>query len=710
MNGKPNRLVEEKSPYLLQHARNPVDWQPWRGEAFEKAAREDKPIFLSIGYSTCHWCHVMAHESFEDEEVARLMNESFVSIKVDREERPDIDGVYMTVCQMMTGSGGWPLTIIMTPDKKPFFAATYIPKESRFGRVGMLELIPRIARFWKEKRGEIDRVSEEAVSALRSAETRRPIETLHHSGKGRGDEDLPDERLLSAARRSLYRVFDEQFGGFGNAPKFPNVSHLLFLLGEWRRNGDDGALHMVVKTLEAMRLGGIHDHIGYGFHRYSTDQTWLVPHFEKMLYDQALLLMAYSKAYQAAGKAAFRETALQIASYVLRVLQSPEGGFYSAEDADSEGKEGRFYLWETSEIEALLPAGERETAWRLFGLEKGGNYFDEVSRDRNGLNIIHLKEPLEETARAWGAEPEDISPAFRSIRKKLFARRESRPRPHKDDKILTDWNGLMIAALAESARVLDDGRSLEAAKKACGFILGRMRGERGMLFHRYREGETAIAGTLDDYAFLAWGLLELYETTFDETYLWSALELTDTLVVRFWDEESGGFYVTADDAEEVLVRRKELYDGAIPSGNSVCLFVLARLARLTGDAGLADKVETLMRSWGDAAKRAPAGYTFSLHAADFIIAKGFEVVIVGEKGSPDTEKMVRSLRKHYLPNAVVVLKEPGRESAFPPRIERHLRSHERVNGKTTCYICTNERCLPPMTDDGDMLRALGLPP
>jgi uncharacterized protein YyaL (SSP411 family) len=698
MNGKPNRLIEEKSPYLLQHARNPVDWHPWRGEVFEKAAREDKPIFLSIGYSTCHWCHVMAHESFEDDEVARLMNETFVSIKVDREERPDIDGVYMTVCQMMTGSGGWPLTIIMTPDKKPFFAATYIPKESRFGRAGMLELLPGIARFWKEKRGEIDRIAEEAAAALRN------------SGEGKGGEGLPDEHLLNAARRGLYRIFDEQSGGFGNAPKFPNVSHLLFLLGEWRRNGDEGALHMVVKTLEAMRLGGIHDHIGYGFHRYSTDQNWLVPHFEKMLYDQALLLMAYAKAYQATGRDAFKETAFEIVSYVLRVLQSPEGGFFSAEDADSEGEEGRFYLWETGEIEALLPAEELETAGRLFGLEKGGNYFDEVLRDRNGLNIIHLKEPLEDTARAWRMAPEEVSRAFRSIREKLFARREKRPRPHKDDKILTDWNGLMIAALAVAARALGDGKSLAAAKRACGFILGRMRGERGRLFHRYREGETAFAGTLDDYAFLAWGLLELYESTFDEAYLGFALELTDTLISRFWDAGSGGFYFTADDAEEILVRRKELYDGAIPSGNSVCLLLLARLGRMTGDAGLAEKSERLMRSWGDAVRRAPEGYTFSLHAADFIIGRGFEVVIVGEKGAPDTEKMVGELGKHYLPNKVVVLKEPGREGAFPPRIERHLGSRQSVNGQATCYICTNERCLPPVTDAAQMLRALGLRP
>jgi uncharacterized protein YyaL (SSP411 family) len=710
MNGKPNRLIEEKSPYLLQHARNPVEWYPWREEVFEKAARENKPIFLSIGYSTCHWCHVMAHESFEDEEVSRLMNEIFVSIKVDREERPDIDGVYMTVCRMMTGSGGWPLTIIMTPDKKPFFAATYIPKESRFGRSGMLDLLPGIARLWKERREEIDRVAEEATAALRSSGTLRHAESLRNSGEGREGEELPDERLLSAARRGLYRTFDERFGGFGNAPKFPNVPHLLFLLGEWRRNGDVGALHMVVKTLEAMRLGGIHDHIGCGFHRYSTDQNWLVPHFEKMLYDQALLLMAYAEAHQATGSDAFRETALEIVSYVLGVLQSPEGGFHSAEDADSDGEEGRFYLWEMDEIEALLPSEELETARKLFGLESGGNYFDEALRDRSGLNIIHLKEPLEETARELRAAPGEILRAFRSIKKKLLVGREIRPRPHKDDKILTDWNGLMIAALAEAARVLGDGKSLDAAKRACGFILGRMRGERGGLFHRYREGETAFTGTLDDYAFLVWGLLELYESTFDETYLGPALELTDTIISRFWDAESGGFYLTADDAEEVLVRRKELYDGAIPSGNSVCLLLLARLGRMTGDPGLAEKAERLMRSWGDTVRRAPTGYTFFLHAADFIIGKGFEVVIVGEKGAPDTEKMVGELRKHYLPNKVLVLKEPGREGALPPRIERHFRGRARVNGRATCYICTSERCLPPVTEADEMLRALGLPP
>jgi uncharacterized protein len=397
-------------------------------------------------------------------------------------------------------------------------------------------------------------------------------------------------------------------------------------------------------------------------------------------------------------------------SYALGVLQSPEGGFYSAEDADSEGEEGRFYLWEAGEIEALLPPGERETATRLFGLGEGGNYVDEVTGDRNGSNIIHLKEPLEETARGLGAAPENLALAFRSIREKLFARREGRPRPHKDDKILTDWNGLMIAALAQCARVLGDARSLEAAKRACGFVLGRMRGDGGTLFHRYRQGEKAVDGTLDDYAFLAWGLLELFETTFDGSYLGSAIGLVDVLVARFWDAESGGFYFTASDAEEVLVRRKEYYDGAIPSGNSVCLFLLGRLARLTGESGLAGKAETLMRSWADAAKRAPLGYTFSLNASDFIIGRGFEVVIVGEKGSPDTEAMIRALGKHYLPNAVVVLAEPGVEGVLPPVVERRLRSYERVNGKATCYICTNERCLPPSTDAAEALSALGFPP
>jgi hypothetical protein len=715
-----NRLIREKSPYLLQHAGNPVDWYPWGEQAFEKAVKENKPVFLSIGYSTCHWCHVMAHESFEDVEVARLMNETFVSIKVDREERPDIDGVYMTVCQMMTGSGGWPLTIVMTSERKPFFAATYIPKESRYGRMGMLELVPTLARVWTEKKDEIKRVSEEAVAAVRDQQR---VSTGSLSSGPRG---ILDETVLTNARKGLYRSFDEQFGGFGNAPKFPTVSHLLFLLRYWKKTGDEGALHMVKKTLTSMRIGGIYDHIGFGFHRYSTDQNWLVPHFEKMLYDQALLLLAFTEAWQATGEKEYADTALEVAEYVCSSLTSPEGGFYCAEDADSEGEEGRFYLWEMAELERALTEEELDLAKKLFSLERNGNYFDEVVRDRNGKNIIHLKEPLDEAAKAHRMTPDELGARIGMLRQKLFTRRETRIHPHKDDKVLTDWNGLMIAALAAVARILGDERCLAAAQRACAFILENLRGGDGRLFHRYRDGERAVPGTLDDYAFLTWGLLELYETTFDGSYLERALEFTDILISHFWDGEAGGLFFTADDSEEVLLRRKDLYDGAVPSGNSVALLSLFKLGRMTGEAVLLESCEKLLRTWSDTVKRAPIGHTFFLLAADFQVGTSYEIVVVGKKEEEDTRAMLDSIRSHYIPCKVVILKDPdedqngqtgsvgtvsglgSKNAILPPRVSRHVRENGMIGGKATCYVCTNYECMPPMTDVEQMLAALKL--
>jgi hypothetical protein len=566
---RPNRLIYEKSPYLLQHAYNPVEWWPWCEEAFQKARREDKPIFLSIGYSTCHWCHVMEEESFEDPEVAKLLNEAFICIKVDREERPDIDSIYMAACQLMTGQGGWPLTVLLTPDGKPFFAATYIPKEGHFGRVGLKELIPRVRELWRSRRGDLVKEAEKALELLKRVSQLPAGEEL---GEG----------ALRRAYEQLAQEFDSTYGGFGAAPKFPLPHRLTFLLRYWKRTGEPHALEMVETTLKKMRLGGIYDHVGFGFHRYSTDRGWKLPHFEKMLYDQALLAISHLEAYQATDDGEYARTAREIFDYVLRDLLSPEGGFYSAEDADSEGEEGKFYVWQEEEIRAVLPVEETELAFKLFNVEAYGNFVEETSGRRTGRNVLYLGKPLSEWSLELGLSENELGKRLEKIRQKLFEERGRRVRPHRDDKILADWNGLMIVALAKGAQVLaEPSYYAEAAERAAGFILRAMRDPEGGLLHRYREGEAAVAAFLDDYAFLIWGLIELYETTFKPRHLRAALELSETALERFWDEERGGFFFTAQDAE-VLVRRKEIYDGAVPSGNSVMMLNLLRLGRMTG--------------------------------------------------------------------------------------------------------------------------------
>ncbi|MDP3104376.1 MAG: thioredoxin domain-containing protein [Candidatus Methanoperedens sp.] len=514
---KPNRLALEKSPYLLQHAHNPVDWYPWGTEAFEKAKREDKPIFLSSGYSTCHWCHVMEKESYEDEEVAELMNEAFVSIKIDREERPDIDGIYMKVCQAMSGSGGWPLNIIMTPDKKPFFAGTYIPKESRYGRTGMLELIPEIRDIWKKNRGKAESLAAQIISSL--------------SEEQEAGEELKVD-VLHVAYEQLLEAFDEQHGGFGGAPKFPTPHNLTFLLRYWKRTGDIMALRMVERTLTAMSMGGIYDHAGFGFHRYSTDAKWLVPHFEKMLYGQALLAMAYTEAYQATGNQEFKRIACEVFTYVLRDMTSPEGGFYSGEDADSEGVEGKFYVWTENEIDLAL--GEHsELMKKVFGIDKYGNFREEGKS--SGKNILYMSKTLTEMSANLKLPADQIRRRIGDAKQKLFAAREKRVHPGKDDKILADWNGLMIAAFAKGAQAFNEPAYADAACRAADFIFSRMRTDDGRLYHRYREGEPAVMAFLDDHAFLVWGLIELYEATFGVSYLRAALEITDIMMEHFWD-------------------------------------------------------------------------------------------------------------------------------------------------------------------------------
>ncbi|MCL5774173.1 MAG: thioredoxin domain-containing protein [Firmicutes bacterium] len=687
---KPNRLIHEKSPYLLQHAYNPVDWHPWGEEAFEKAKTENKLIFLSIGYSTCHWCHVMEKESFENEEVAGLMNDAFVSIKVDREERPDLDSVYMKVCQVMTGGGGWPLNVIITPDKKPFFASTYIPRENRFGRLGMMDLIPGIKELWKLRRGEAEKFADEFISSLKEELSEKTGAEL-------------SENILHNAYGQLLRMFDEKHGGFGRAVKFPLPHNLTFLLRYWKRTGEKKALQMVEKTLSEMRRGGVYDHIGFGFHRYSVDTEWLVPHFEKMLYDQALLAIAYIEAYQAVKKEEYAKTVQEVFYYVLRDMKSTEGGFYSGEDADSEGEEGKFYLWSEEEIKSLLSEEDASLIKKVFNVEAEGNFVDEATGEKKKRNILHLKKNLSELADNFKMTEAEIQNRIESARDKLFAAREKRIHPDKDDKILTDWNGLMIAALARGAQVFEREEYLKAAKAAADFILSKMRDSKGGLLHRYREGEFAIPAFLDDYAFLTWGLLEIYETSFEVHYLKSAIELNDFLLKHFRDAENGGFYLTSDEAESFLIRNKDVYDGAIPSGNSVSMMNLIRMGRITGNPEFEKNAVSIGQAFSKSISQAPASHTQLLSAFEFALGPSSEVVIAGDSNSEDTKAMLKALRSEYIPDKIVILRPGEEELPEIVSLAEYTKELVIINGETTAYVCRNFKCNLPTTEVGRLM-------
>ncbi len=681
----PNRLQFEKSPYLQQHKDDPVDWWPWCEEAFEKAKAEDKPVFLSIGYAACHWCHVMAHESFQDEEVARLMNETFINIKVDREERPDIDQLYMTVCQMVTGHGGWPLTIIMTPDKQPFFAATYIPKRSRYGRPGLLEIIPRIKEAWLRHRDEIIASADKLTS------------TLQKVMSFEAPSQIIDAEWLEIAYRRLDDLFDPKYGGFGHAPKFPTPHTLLFLLRYWQRSGEAHALQMVEHTLTQMRLGGIYDQIGFGFHRYATDEAWRVPHFEKMLYDQALLTMAYTEAYQATGKPFYGETAREILTYVLRDLQAPEGAFYSSEDADSEGEEGRFYVWTVAELREALDPELAPLAIELFQVQPEGNYEEEATGERTGRNILYLSKPPEALARERGWRPEELATKLEVIRQRLFAYRAHRVRPGRDEKILTDWNGLMIAALARAAQAFDEPAYTEAAQTAADFLLRTMRTPEGRLWHRYREGEAGIPGLLDDYAFLSWGLLDLYEMTFEEAYLETALALTEEMLQHFWDPR-GVFYMTPDDGEPLIVRPRETLDSALPSGNAVALMNLVRLGHMTGRTTYEEHAEAMIRFFSGPVKQQPPSFTGMLISIDLAFGPIYELVLAGDPSDSTLKAMLRTIHHRYLPRKVLMLRRPGEAGDRLVKLAPFVAARVPIDGQATAYVCHDYRCEQPVTD------------
>ncbi len=674
--------MAEKSPYLQQHAHNPVDWYPWGDAAFRRAEEEQRPVFLSIGYATCHWCHVMAHESFEDEHIASLLNTHFIAIKVDREERPDIDSVYMTACQQMTGQGGWPLTVIMTPDRKPFFAGTYFPRTSRAGMTGLTGILEKVIRLWQDQRETLTGAAGEFTDHLH--------ENLQESMKGAADQSL-----IGDGYRELAASFDPVNGGFGRAPKFPTPATLLFLLRYWKRTGSDQALSMAGKTLDAMRCGGIHDHLGGGFHRYSTDALWRVPHFEKMLYDQALLLMAFTEAWLATKNPVYRQTSEDIITYVIRDLSSPEGAFISAEDADSPGGEGAYYLWTDAELDAVLGPDDSRYAARLFQVTPEGNF--RAAEPGSGKNILYLQPGYTENER---------DPARReSVRSRLLAERQKRPHPQRDDKVLTDWNGLMIAALAQASRAFDDPGYYRAAGRAMDFILDRLPSDDGGLLHRWRDGEAAIPAFADDYAFIIHALLELYETGFNPVWLEKSLLLTRYLAGHFSDRDGSGFFTTSDKGEHLIVRKKEVYDGAIPSANSVMLRNLVRLGHLTGDPALEEQAAILAESLAGTVRRSPSAYCAFLCGLDHLLGPASDVVIAGKAFDPVEEDMIRLLHYAYLPSVTTHVRHPSQGTGSLDILAPFTKTMTARDGKTTAYVCTGRTCSNPVTT-ADALREL----
>jgi uncharacterized protein YyaL (SSP411 family) len=691
----PNRLANEQSPYLLQHADNPVDWYPWGEEAFNTARELDRPIFLSIGYATCHWCHVMEHESFEDDEVARLMNETFVNVKVDREERPDIDGIYMTVAQMATGHGGWPLTIVMTPDRLPFFSGTYFPREGRFGRPGMLDLVPRIRELWETRRADLLTAAHETHDRLQS------LAQADRSGRAL------DAEALSRGFQELELEYDRERGGFGRAPKFPTPHRLLFLLRFWRRTGVDRALEMVVDTLDSMRAGGIFDQLGYGFHRYSTDDRWLLPHFEKMLYDQALLVMAYVEAYQATGDMRLGMVAQQVLEYLQRDMTAPCGGFYSAEDADSEGEEGKFYVWTDEELRQVLGEPDARLAAAVWGIRPGGNFVDEATGDRPGTSIPHLAKPLPESAVELGLEPPELERRLESARERLLDHRNRRIRPLLDDKILTDWNGLMIAALAKAGKALDAPEYVEAANRAAEFLWTTMQTAGGLL-HRFRNGDADIEANLDDYAFFAWAEIELHQATQDPEHLRRAIVLTDAMLERFRDDASGGLFFSPAGRQDLIVRQREVYDGAVPSGNSVALSNLLRLARLTAEPRYERAAGEISRAFSRTVGSHPSAFSMFLCGLELVMDGGRELVIAGDPESDAVRDMLEVSGRGYEPHLVTILRPEGDDIGDLEEVVPFLIEFRGAKGvEATAYLCRGLMCEQPVTSAGELESLFG---
>jgi uncharacterized protein YyaL (SSP411 family) len=678
-----NRLINETSPYLLQHAHNPVDWFPWGEEAFEVAQREQKPVLLSVGYSACHWCHVMEHESFENEAIAKLMNENFVNIKVDREERPDVDHIYMSAVQMMTQRGGWPMTVFLTPDAVPFYAGTYFPPEDRYNMPGFPRVLISMADAFRERPDDIAETAASILSGLQQS-----------SAVGESSELLSTE-LLDEAYRGIIRNYDPTNGGFGSAPKFPPAMTLEFLLHVHDRTGESKALEIVKHTCRMMAEGGIYDHLGGGFHRYSTDAKWLVPHFEKMLYDNALLSRLYLHYYQVSHDEQARAVVEGILDYVVREMTDELGGFYSTQDADSEGVEGKFFVWSADEIREIL--GERDATLfsAYYNLTEPGN-FEEA-------NILNVRSDLAEVAKANNTTPAELREALERGRAKLFAVRETRVKPARDEKILTAWNGLMLASFAEAAAILDRPDYGDVATRNAHFLLSSLRRD-GLLLRSYKNGEAKLNAYLEDYAFLIDGLITLYETTGELSWFKEACVLTDTMIKEFWDEEEGGFFFTGKSHETLIVRAKDFFDNATPSGNSVAAEVLLRLSLLANNSDYERRAVTLLRLTASAVRRYPSGFGRMLCAFDFHLGTVREIAIIGSLESSDTQALVAEVWKPFLPNRVVALASPTDTEAS--NLIPLLRDRGQLEGKPTAYVCEHFTCQTPVTNARELASQL----
>src|SRR6266487_4604951 len=698
-----NRLAHEKSPYLLQHAHNPVDWYPWGEEAFGKARRENKPIFLSVGYSTCHWCHVMAHESFESEEVAAIMNREFVNIKVDREERPDVDRVYMTFVQATTGGGGWPMSVWLTPDLKPFVGGTYFPPEDRYGQPGFKKVLERIATAWKQDHEKIAEQGGKIVAALRESQSAAP------------DQGKIDVAILSAAYQQTERSYDPKEGGFGTAPKFPRPVTLNFLTRFYARDSKNEsgkhALEMDLFTLRKMAAGGMHDHLGGGFHRYSVDRYWHVPHFEKMLYDQAQLATAYLDAFQITHDRQYESVARGVLDYVARDMTSKEGGFFSAEDADSpvaeigdpghrKTAEGAFYVWTKKEIDAALGAAAEIFDFH-YGVQAHGNAPEgsDPHDEFRGKNILIERHTIAETARHFQKSEGEIWKILAQSREKLFAIRAQRPRPHLDDKIISAWNGLMISAFARAAQVFDDPRYLEIATRAAKFLRTNLYDEKSKLLYRnYRGSRSGVEGFADDYAFVVQGLLDLYEASFNVEWLKFATELQATQDRLFFDEKKGGYFSTSGKDASVFLRMKDDNDGAEPAASSIAALNLLRLSQIYDDPNMAERAKKTIDAFATILLQFPSGMPQMLVAVENSLGKPRQIVIAGKKDSSETKALLKEVRRHFLPNTIVILADANEGQKYLGERNEAVRAMSVVEGKPAVYVCENFTCKAPVTD------------
>jgi uncharacterized protein YyaL (SSP411 family) len=668
-----NRLIDETSPYLLQHAHNPVDWYPWGEEALERARREDKPVLLSIGYSACHWCHVMERESFENEETARRMNEHFINIKVDREERPDLDQIYMNAVQMMTRHGGWPLTVFLTPDLVPFYGGTYFPPEDRYQMPGFPRILAAVSETYRTRPEEIQQTSWEILSELR------------RMGIAQESAEAVDHQLLDNAYRGLTRSYDARNGGFGGAPKFPSSMNLDFMLRTYARTRDAHALEIVTHSCRMMAEGGLYDQLGGGFHRYSTDAHWLVPHFEKMLYDNALLSRLYLHAYQATGDASFRRVVEETLAYVAREMLDESGAFYSTQDADSEGVEGKFFVWDIEEIESLLGPEDARLFCTYYDVTVGGNFEEK--------NILHIQKSVEDVARESKTTVERLNEAVERGRGILFTERERRIKPGRDEKVITAWNGLMLESFAEAAAVLEREDYRYIAERNAQFILDSLLKD-GLLMHVFKDGRAKHVGFLDDYAFVVSSLVTLYETTGQLRWIEAALQLADRMIEEFWDDEGGGFFYNGKSGEKLIVRNKDYFDNATPSGNSVAAEALLRLSILTGKEDYRRKAVNVLRLVRDAVERYPSAFGYALGAIDFYLSKPKEIVVVSVDADEQARSLKREIWDRYLPNKVVALsdKEDERVTELIPL----LRERKAIGGRATAYVCENYTCLQPV--------------